>query len=380
MDRNMALLLWAHTLVLTGAQTIQLLLEPPWMPAVLWTQVILTCQGSATPGATTWYKDGKRWWQKGPDRFSVTDSGTYKCTLVLQVPARALLEGDTVTLRCRCSWHSPITEIRFYNEKKGLQSFEGTELTLSPLQLHHSGCYHCRAKVVIGFSQWWKESAPVTVTVHELFPVPVLEGPTEPTEGSPLNLSCLSTPSHLRPQAPLLHLFYRDGVLVGGPQGSSHLWLPAVGVSHSGNYTCEVRSELGAVRKSSSQLCVTVLMPVANATITPGPPSPQAWAVATEVGGSLLFLLLVLGAIVGWHWWHHTATRKTQDRAPPDPPVPVEKGEVLYTHVMVTEQVAGPPWDSSSTTSPWDPQVTYAELLGPNMRLQEPNKIYETMT
>ncbi|KAJ7416521.1 low affinity immunoglobulin gamma Fc region receptor II-like isoform X15 [Willisornis vidua] len=226
------------------------------MPAVLWDQVILTCQGSATPGATTWYKDGKRWWQKGPDRFSVTSSGTYECerpgtglsspvlvlddTLVLQVPARALLEGDTMTLRCRCSWHSPTTEIRFYRKKKDLWSFEGTELSLSPLQLHHSGCYHCRAKVVIGFSQWWKESAPVTVTVH--------------------------------------------------------------------------------------------------------------------------------------------ATRKTQDRAPPDPPVPVEEGEVLYTHVMVTEQVAGPPWDSSSTTSPWDPQVTYAELLGPNRRLREPNENYETIT
>ncbi|NXE97891.1 FCGR3 protein, partial [Menura novaehollandiae] len=101
----------------SGAQTTQLLVEPPWTPAVLWDRVTLTCQGSGTAGATTWYKDGRRWWQEGPDHFLVTESGTYEChrpgtglspavsvlndRLVLQVPARALLEGDTVTLRCR---------------------------------------------------------------------------------------------------------------------------------------------------------------------------------------------------------------------------------------------------------------------------------------
>ncbi|NXC11708.1 FCGR3 protein, partial [Orthonyx spaldingii] len=101
----------------TGAHTIQLLVDPPWMPAVLWDWVTLTCLTSGTPGATTWYKDGQLWWQKGPKHIIFTESGTYKCErpgtglslsmsvlnerLVLQVPARALLEGDTVTLRCR---------------------------------------------------------------------------------------------------------------------------------------------------------------------------------------------------------------------------------------------------------------------------------------
>ncbi|NXI20850.1 FCGR3 protein, partial [Sterrhoptilus dennistouni] len=100
-----------------GAQTTQLLVEPPWTPAVLWDWVTLTCQGSRTNGATTWYKDGQRWGQKRPDHFTVTESGTYTCDrsgsglsppvtvlkdqLVLQVPARTLLEGDMVTLRCR---------------------------------------------------------------------------------------------------------------------------------------------------------------------------------------------------------------------------------------------------------------------------------------
>ncbi|NWT85062.1 FCRL5 protein, partial [Lanius ludovicianus] len=100
-----------------GAQTTQLLVEPPWRPAVLWDRVTLTCQGSGTAAATTWYKDGQPWWQKGPDLLRVNESGTYQCDrpgmglsplmhilnerLVLQVPAWALLEGDAVTLRCR---------------------------------------------------------------------------------------------------------------------------------------------------------------------------------------------------------------------------------------------------------------------------------------
>ncbi|NWY33570.1 FCRL4 protein, partial [Pheucticus melanocephalus] len=100
----------------TGAQTTQLLVEPSWRPAVLWDRVNLTCQGSGTAGATTWYKDRQRWGQEGGSSFTVTESGTYTCQtdrpgtghspphenqVVLQVPARALLEGDTVTLRCR---------------------------------------------------------------------------------------------------------------------------------------------------------------------------------------------------------------------------------------------------------------------------------------
>uniref|UniRef100_A0A8C5J794 Ig-like domain-containing protein n=1 Tax=Junco hyemalis TaxID=40217 RepID=A0A8C5J794_JUNHY len=124
-------------LSLAGAQTTQLLVEPPWRRAVLWDRVTLTCQGLGTTGVTTWYKDGQRWRQDGHNNLTVTKSGTYTCErpssglsppvrvldgegglgvpilapavtpglwvapLVLQVLMRALLEGDTVTLRCR---------------------------------------------------------------------------------------------------------------------------------------------------------------------------------------------------------------------------------------------------------------------------------------
>ncbi|XP_059726911.1 Fc receptor-like protein 6 [Haemorhous mexicanus] len=489
MAGKVALLLWAQTLGLAGAQMSQLLLEPPWRPAVLWDPVTLTCQGLGTAGDTTWYKDGKRWGQQGRDHVTVTKSGTYTCDrpgsgrsppvtvshdwLVLQVPAWALLEGDTVTLRCRGWQNNPVTRVSFYREREKLRGLrDGTELSLSPLQLHHSGSYRCTGlvgswrlhesapatmtvharlelqvsarellegdTVTLRCLRWhdnpvtgvqfyhgdkevgrplngtelslsplqlnhsgnyscegrvdsgvslWAKSAPVTVTVHELFSLPVLAGPPEPTLGSPLTLSCLSTPSPLRPPAPLMHVFYRDGQVLGGPQVSPQLLVPSVGVSHSGNYSCQVRSERGNVRKSSARLRVTVRMPVANATITPGPLAHQVrpgdnvtlhcsvqvgsapvtftwlhngqevargpllelrdidvghsgtyqcvatnqlgqdghrvfralspelelevtpWSpwvtVAAGVGGALLFLLLLVGVIVAWHWWHH---------------------------------------------------------------------------
>ncbi|XP_066194077.1 LOW QUALITY PROTEIN: high affinity immunoglobulin gamma Fc receptor I-like [Sylvia atricapilla] len=320
MARKVTLLLWAQTLGLTGessgdamshptvpspavalagwcplspagAQTTQLLVEPPWTPAVLWDRVTLTCQGSRPASVTTWYKDGQRWGQNRSYRFTVTESGTYTCDrpgsglsppltvlngpLVLQVPALTLLEGDMVTLCCRVMEDMSVSRVRVYHDEKDLGGFlSGTMLFLSPLQLRHSSQYHCEGSVSFGLSL----SAPVTVTVHELFTVPVLEGPPKLTEGSPLNLSCLSTSSPLRPQTRLLHLFYRDGQLVGGPQVSPQLLVPAVGVSHSGNYSCQVQSEGGTVQKSSAQLRVTVHMPVANATISPGPLSHQVHA------------------------------------------------------------------------------------------------------
>ncbi|CAN8175682.1 unnamed protein product [Coccothraustes coccothraustes] len=146
-----------------GAQTTQLLVEPPWMPPVLWDRVTLTCQGSGSTGATPWYKDGQHWWQQGRDRLNVTESGTYACHrpgsglsptmnisddwLVLQVPARALLEGDTVTLRCRSWRDNPITSVSFYHEEEELGVFpNGTQMSLSPLQLNHSGHYSCKGQ------------------------------------------------------------------------------------------------------------------------------------------------------------------------------------------------------------------------------------------
>uniref|UniRef100_A0A803V336 Ig-like domain-containing protein n=1 Tax=Ficedula albicollis TaxID=59894 RepID=A0A803V336_FICAL len=220
-----------------GAQSTQLLVEPPWTPAVLWDWVTLTCQGSGTASSGTYQC------QRPGSGLSPTVRVSNE-PLVLQVPARALLDGDKVTLRCQGWQDNPVTRVRFYKDEKELgQSLRDTEMSLSPLELHNSSCYRCRGWVASGMSL----SAPVTVKVH---------APCGPSDL--INLSCLSTPSPLWSRAPLLYRFYRDGQLVGGPQGSSQLLVPAMGVSHSRNYSCEVRSEVGAMQKITSRLGITV--------------------------------------------------------------------------------------------------------------------------
>uniref|UniRef100_A0A8C3UJQ4 Ig-like domain-containing protein n=1 Tax=Catharus ustulatus TaxID=91951 RepID=A0A8C3UJQ4_CATUS len=187
--------------------------SPPWTPAVLWDRVTLTCQGSGTAGDTTW----------DPTSFYVTRSGTYQCErpgtglsppvtvsdawLVLQVPARALLEGDTVTLRCRGWQNKPVTSVSFYRDGKELGTLQdGTELSLSPLQLNHSGRYHCRGLGDI-LEYRWVQSALVTVTVQGEHPTAATPTPPQPL------------PRHSGSQIPLPHLLPR--ALPGAGAGGS---------------------------------------------------------------------------------------------------------------------------------------------------------------
>ncbi|NWU45572.1 FCRLA protein, partial [Hylia prasina] len=88
--------------------------------------------------------------------------------LVLQLPALPLLVGDTVTLRCRVWQDGTLTGVRFYHGERYLgEVLNGTELSLSPLQLDHSGRYRCGGLVNFGPLLWWEMSAPVTMTVAE---------------------------------------------------------------------------------------------------------------------------------------------------------------------------------------------------------------------
>ncbi|KAM4755842.1 high affinity immunoglobulin gamma Fc receptor I-like isoform 2-T2 [Cyanocitta cristata] len=378
MARKVVLLLWAQTLGLAGAQTTQLLVEPPWTPPVLWDWVTLTCQGSGTTGATTWYKDGQRWWLQGLDRVVVTESGTYQCDrpgtglsppvsilnaiLVLQVPARALLEGDTVTLRCRSWQDKPVTWVSFYREEKQLQrSHERTELSLSPLRLQDSGRYRCRGWVETKVSQGWRESESVPVTVR----VPVANATISPAAlahpvraGDPVTLRC----SVQVGSAPVTFTWLHNGHEVArGPL----LELGDVHVGHSGTYQCVATNQLG----QDGQRVFRALSPELALTVTP----QGHWdRVAAGVAGSLLFLVLLVGVIVGWHRWHCLASRKHQERAPQEPPALPEEGEVLYTHVTMTKRMQGP----TRTAPPQDTQVTYAELPGPHGRPRAPSDIY----
>ncbi|XP_074422727.1 Fc receptor-like protein 4 [Larus michahellis] len=293
-----ALLLWAQAFGLAGAHLSQLTSDPPWTPVFSNERVTLTCRGSGAPNVTHWYLNG-RLWVTGSDRIHVSRGhrGTHRCRgpgaepsppvtlifsndwLVLQAPVQELLEGDELRLRCRAWDDAKIRRVQFFHEQEALGGGTGGgELLLSPLLLHHRGRYRCQAEVRYHLG-WHKEkSAPVTVAVQELFSVPELrlEGPAELPEGDPLALGCHSTPNPLRPPTHLQHLFYRDGVVVGGPQASPQLRLPAAELAHSGSYSCEVRTEKGSVWKRSAPLALVVRrVPVSGVTLTVQPPTGQ---------------------------------------------------------------------------------------------------------
>ncbi|XP_068030938.1 high affinity immunoglobulin epsilon receptor subunit alpha [Anomalospiza imberbis] len=159
--------------------------------------------------------------------------------LVLQVPAWALLEGDTVTLRCRGWRNMKVTRVSFYREGMELGVLhDGTELSLSPLQLNHSGRYRCKGWVK---SLGWKESAPVTVTVQ----VPVANATITPgppahrvRAGDAVILHC----TVLVGSAPVTFTWLHNGQEVAwGPL----LELEDIDVGHSGTYQCVATNQLG---------------------------------------------------------------------------------------------------------------------------------------
>ncbi|NWH42526.1 FCGR3 protein, partial [Halcyon senegalensis] len=84
--------------------------------------------------------------------------------LVLHMAARALLEGNRVTLICWGQWNCTVTSVSFYPKGKKLGGLcDSTKLSLSPLQLSQSGNYSCRNWV----GSWGQQEAPrVTVTVQ----------------------------------------------------------------------------------------------------------------------------------------------------------------------------------------------------------------------
>ncbi|KAM4755507.1 advanced glycosylation end product-specific receptor-like [Cyanocitta cristata] len=177
--------------------------------------------------------------------------------------------------------------------------------------------------------------------------------------GDPVTLRC----SVQVGSAPVTFTWLHNGREVArGPL----LELGNVHVGHSGTYQCVATNQLG----QDGHRVFRALSPELALTVTPR----GHWytAVAAGVAGSLLFLVLPVGVIAGCHRWHRLASRKHQERAPPEPPAPPEEGEVLYTHVTRTKRTQGP----TRTAPPQDTQVTYAELPGPHGRPRAPSDIH----
>ncbi|NWV74113.1 CXAR protein, partial [Dasyornis broadbenti] len=171
--------------------------------------------------------------------------------------------------------------------------------------------------------------------------------------GDPVTLRC----SVQVGSAPVTFTWLRDGQEVAqGPV----LELGDIDVGHSGTYQCVATNQLDrhhVFRALSPELVLEVT------------PWGHRGTVSAGVCGSLLFLVVLMAVIVGWHRRHHLGG------ALPETPASPEEGEVLYTHVVITKQAQRSPYVGVLQ----DPQVTYTELPGPHGQLREPNDIYENV-
>lgn len=234
---------------------------------------------------------------------------------LLQAPVQPVLEGDELVLRCRGWWDSRPSSVSFFRNGELLRGPGGQEdtLLLAPAQRHHSGRYHCTGGgywssfktkpnevVVHGELGWgavglggttagpgarqWGHRPPLGTVSPELFSVPELsvEGSREPPEGSNLTLVCVTRGSPLRPPVTLRHLFYRDGVVVVGPQGSPRHLLQALALRDSGSYACEARAEAAKVQKRSNPVTITVRSERLGGGRIP-PPDPPVPPVLSQV-------------------------------------------------------------------------------------------------
>ncbi|NXN88451.1 FCRL2 protein, partial [Bombycilla garrulus] len=124
------------------------------------------------------------------------------------------------------------------------------------LQLQHSGRYRCRGRVDTGIFWLWKDSAPVTVTVHGV-PLSGVSLWAQPPSGQValgdcLVLNCLVAMG----TGPLSFSWHREGS--EAPLGTGpRLELRHVGDNDSGHYQCRVSN--GDSVAESVPLNVTIL-------------------------------------------------------------------------------------------------------------------------
>ncbi|XP_009676381.2 Fc receptor-like protein 4 [Struthio camelus] len=316
-------------LLLLTAQTSLLTLDPPWSMIFPGETVTLTCQGSHLlgQGATAWYHNDKFFAHTDTYTYRITNAkqkqtGKYQCQspgsmhsnsvtltissdwLILQVPSYMVFEGDPLHMRCR-GWNNwSVSMVKYYKDGADITpQYASAELSIPRAQTNHSGRYHCIGWINSISSLIKRESQVLHVSVQELFSSPVLslDNSTEPLEGSPLVMSCVTHLSPHKSHTHLQYLFYRNGTVLQGPKSFLKYWVPAVQLAESGSYSCEVRTETSSVQKWSPQIPITVKrVPVSGVSLKVHPHGGQV-----KEGEPLVLTCLVMAGTgpisFSWH-------------------------------------------------------------------------------
>lgn len=277
-----ALLLWvpADGQISNLAKSV-ITLQPPWVSVFTMESVTLWCEGPHLPwdNSTQWFLNGTAI-QTSTASYNITaasanDIGEYKCQrglsipsdpvqlevhsdlLLLQVSSRVVTEGKPLALRCHAWRNKLVRNVAFYHNNKGIKfSYWDSELTILKTNLNHSGIYHCS-----GQGRHLFESARVSITVKELFPVPVLRAsPSSPLlEGNPVTLSCETRVLPHSPPVQLYFSFYVANKTLLSRNTSSDYQILTAKIEDSGLYWCEAATEDGNIIRHSPELELQVL-------------------------------------------------------------------------------------------------------------------------
>ncbi|XP_037356684.1 Fc receptor-like protein 4 [Talpa occidentalis] len=274
-------------------------LHPPWTSVFQGERVNLTCRGfhvnvTETTTGYCWYKRQEILRETTGNNIVVSKSGEYRCrapgslksnpvrlifsseSLILQAP-HSVFEGDTLILRCQGRKDVKMIAVQYtFNGKVIYKSNKSWELLIPQASLRNSGFYQCIG-TLHGNSIF--RSNTKNIRIQELFSIPTLKvTPSQPTEGSSVNLSCKTQLSPER-QDTLLHFsFFRDGgVTLSGWSRSPKLQITTVWSEDSGAYQCGAKMPTSNISKYSRPLQVHMQrVPVSGVLLEMQPPGGQA--------------------------------------------------------------------------------------------------------
>ncbi|XP_077319565.1 high affinity immunoglobulin gamma Fc receptor I-like [Lithobates pipiens] len=268
----------------------------------------------------------------------------------IKVPPSRVIEGDNMMVRCDTRL-DPLrggTELHFafYRDGRTVRGYDVSDTYRVPSsQLEDSGKYTCEVGTRSGSVM--KRSDGLYIQIYELFSPPQIKvTPSRVIEGDEMTVRCDTRLDPLRGGTELHFAFYRDGQAVRGYNVSDTYRVPSSQLEDSGNYTCEVTTRSGSVRKMSDGLYIQIYdnkLPVS--------------LIAAAVIGSLV--VIVISAVLIWkcktrksvsHEKAHQTTSKAVNNADPDPQ------DVCYTYLDISRLPKGTRMKHEDLT------VTYATV------------------
>uniref|UniRef100_F6R800 Ig-like domain-containing protein n=1 Tax=Xenopus tropicalis TaxID=8364 RepID=F6R800_XENTR len=174
----------------------------------------------------------------------------------IKVRPDQVTEGDHMTITCDTELrpHRETTELQFafYRNGHNVQGFSlSNQYGVPSAQLEDSGNYTCEVQTPTGSVR--KRSNMAHIHIQELFSYPQIKvSPDQVTEGDHMTITCDTELRPHRETTELQFAFYRNGHNVQGFSLSNQYGVPSAQLEDSGNYTCEVQTPTGSVRKRSS--------------------------------------------------------------------------------------------------------------------------------